>query len=94
MTDARTVISRVAQRIGVSEALVQRVAETFCDELSWQELHPYFDELRKGQSIYEDAGGYFLRCIKRLFGIRTDDEEILTYRKAMAELVKAASEGK
>jgi len=81
------IIERVAQRTGFPESSVRIMLDNFFYELSWDEIHEYHRELRKGQSVYEDAGGYFIRCIKRLFGYPVDDEEVITYRNALKALV-------
>lgn len=85
------IIDRVAARTGFAKSSIQIMLDSFVEELSWDELHLYFAELRKGQSIREDAGGYFIRCIKRLFGYPVADEEIITYQKALSALIQPST---
>jgi len=60
------------------------------DKMGWPEIHAFQDEFKKGQSIYEDAGGYFMRGIKRLFGIAPRDE-VVTYQQAAQALIDQAT---
>lgn len=64
--------------------------EAAVDRMGWPEIRAYQSELRKGQSIYEDAGGYFLRAIRRLFGLPEKDEEVITYQRAASALIAQA----
>lgn len=48
----------------------------------------YWREVRKGQSVYEDAGGYLWRCWRAAFGLPV--EEPYTYKQAIADLTEAA----
>ncbi len=59
------------------------------DRMGWPEIHAFNAELGKGQGIYEYAGGYMMRCIKTLFGIKPR-EEVLTYKRAMKALIDEA----
>jgi hypothetical protein len=61
------------------------VLERAIDRMGWPEIHAFQDELRKGQGVSEDAGGFLIRAIKALFGIRPDPVE--TYRDAMRALI-------
>lgn len=56
------------------------------ERIGWNEIKAFKDELRKGQSIYEDAGGYFKRAISRLFDIAPRNE-VVTYRQAAQKLI-------
>ena len=60
------------------------------DKMGWDEIRAFQEELNKGQSIYEDAGGYFMRAIKRLFGI-VPREEVVTYQQAAQKLIDEAT---
>jgi len=63
--------------------------QVLCEALGrigWDEIKAFKDELRKGQSVYEDAGGYFNRAISRLFGIAPRNE-VVTYRQAAQKLI-------
>jgi hypothetical protein len=58
----------------IAEKLEELAAiERAIDRMGWPEIHAFQEELRKGQDIYEDAGGYFIRAIKALFGVRPGD---------------------
>lgn len=48
----------------------------------------YWREVRKGQSVYEDAGGYMLRCW--LVALGADCEEPYTYSEAISDLFEDA----
>jgi hypothetical protein len=38
-----------------------KALEAACSAISWPEIHTYHAELEKGQSVYEDGGGFFVR---------------------------------
>lgn len=67
------------------------VIDAAIERMGWPEINAFNDELHKGQGIYEDAGGYFIRCIKALFGVQPRDP-VVTYREAAEALVKKARE--
>lgn len=48
--------------------------------INQSDLDRFWAEMRKGQSVYEDAGGYLVRCYAALMGLETEDH--LTYAKA------------
>lgn len=43
--------------------------ERAISRMGWHEIRAYEDEWLKGQQD-DDAGGYFLRCLSRLFGVK------------------------
>ena len=43
--------------------------EAAFDHLSDHDLARYYDEVALGQSVYEDAGGYMLRCYRAMLGL-------------------------
>lgn len=49
-------------------------------------LRRWWVELRKGQSVYEDAGGYLLRCYEAMAG--REVEEPYTYEDAATAIRK------
>lgn len=53
--------------------------------LSPGDLDAFYGELHKGQSVYEDAGGYLLRCYRALVALSV--EEPYTYQQAAADLI-------
>lgn len=61
--------------------------EAACNAIGWPQIHAFQDELRKGQSIYEDAGGFFARAIGALFG-RKPVETVVTYQDAAKALIR------
>ena len=66
------------------------ILEAAIDRMGWPEINAFHAELRKGQSIYEDAGGFMLRAIRRLFGLTHDRDEVVTYKEAVRAMVEAA----
>ena len=59
------------------------------EDLGWDDIRRYHDELDKGQSINEDGGGYFIRAIMALFGKKPDPVE--SYQQAAARLLRDAN---
>lgn len=53
------------------------------------DLDRFWAEHAKGQSVYEDAGGYLIRCYSALMG--EDTEEPYTYAQAAADLMAGRS---
>lgn len=43
--------------------------EAMFDQLSNEALARYYEQARLGQSAYEDAGGYLLRCYRAMLGL-------------------------
>jgi len=82
-------IRKIAKRTSLGERNVEEVLEAAIDEMGWTEIDAYYDERRKGQSIYEDAGGYMLRCLGRLFGVKPKDE-IINYQQAAKAMIETA----
>jgi len=58
------------------------------DHLGWSDIHRFQDELNRGQGVWEDGGGYFVRCIMALFGKKPDTVE--TYQEAARRLLREA----
>jgi hypothetical protein len=78
-------------RDGTAVVIDEREAlEAAIDRMGWTEIHAFDEEMRKGQGVYEDAGGYIMRGIRRLFGLPEKDREIVTYQKAASAMVDAA----
>ena len=63
--------------------------EAATDHMGWPQIRAYQAEMRKGQSIFEDAGGYFMRGLRRLFGLPQIDEEVITYQRAAKAMIEA-----
>ncbi len=60
------------------------------DKLGWPDIHRFQDELRQGQGVREDGGGFWLRCIMALFGKKTDP--VVSYQKAARRLLEEAGQ--
>lgn len=68
----------------------KEILEAAIDRMGWDEINAFNAELYRGQSTFEDAGGYMLRAIKRLFGLPTQENVIVTYQEAARALVNQA----
>ena len=55
------------------------------EDLGWEDIKRFTDELNKGQDHREDGGGYFIRCIMALFGKKPDP--VITHQAAAAALL-------
>lgn len=73
--------------------IAQRELEATVERMGWPEIRAFNEELRKGQSIFEDAGGYMLRAIRRLFGLSEQTEEVVTYQRAARAALAAQPTG-
>ena len=82
---------RVSKRTGVSPEICQEIIDATIDEMGWPEIDAYNKEWRRGQQ-YDDVGGYFMRCIGRLFGARHKYDELPCYKEAMKAMIKEAQE--
>ena len=58
------------------------------DQIGWPEIRTFQAELKSGQGVLEDGGGYFRRCILALFGIRFEPVE--NYQEAARRMLNAA----
>jgi hypothetical protein len=67
-----------------------RNLETWFGPLSQEDLDAFWNESSKGQSVYEDSGGYRLRCYRALVALHTD--EPYTYEQAF-DAALASREG-
>lgn len=56
------------------------------DDLGWDDIRRFHAELNKGQGIYDDGGGFFVRAIMALFGKKPDP--VVTYRAAAEALLR------
>jgi hypothetical protein len=70
--------------------------EASITQMGWPEIHAFRSEIAKGQSIYEDAGGFIMRGIRRLFGLpQATDREVVTYQQAARAMIdKQAQSGR
>lgn len=92
------IIMKISCRTGISTEAVEHILDVLVDEIGWDEIHAFQDELAKGQDMREDAGGFFLRAIRALFG-KPSRTTVENYRQAVARLLEEArarnkSEGK
>ena len=73
------------------QAAVQAERERKIDELfeniGWPEINAFQEKLAKGQDIYEDAGGFFIRALKALFGSR-ERPVVENYQAAAKRLIE------
>lgn len=65
------------------------VLEAAIDRMGWDEIRAFQSELRRGQDMREDAGGYMIRAIKALFGVKSSDT-ITTYQDACRAMMEEA----
>jgi len=56
------------------------------EDIGWPEIQAFQDELRHGQGVREDGGGFFVRCIMALLGRKPDPVE--NYQQAVARLLR------
>jgi len=80
--------TEVAESLGIEEQLVCAVIAKTISLMGWEEIKAFHAEKSKGQSVFEDAGGYLLRCIAVLFGKKTN-YEVLNYQDAMRAMIDA-----
>lgn len=85
-----SLVQFAAKCAGVTSEQAEHVLETVVANLGWPEIHAMQEELRRGQSVYEDAGGFFMRAYRRLFGLPNDGREVLSYRAAVKAMIDTA----
>lgn len=61
------------------------------DKMGWPEIDAFNEELRRGQGR-DDAGGYMLRAIARLFGIERGYNPQVSYEQAARAAIKHLGE--
>ncbi len=62
--------------------------EAAINSMGWPDINAYHAELRRGQSIDEDAGGFMMRAIRRLFGLAQKPDPVVTYQQAARALLR------
>lgn len=87
MTERLEYLLRVSERVHLPPSVIQSVLNVAIDEMGWPEIDAFNKEVSKGQDVCEDAGGYLLRCIGRLFGAKPERDEVTTYKDAMKVMV-------
>jgi hypothetical protein len=77
----------------IKALLAQRDAgfEAAIDRMGWPEIHAFQRELKRGQDYREDAGGFMMRAIRRLFGLPSPYSEVVTYQEAARAMVEKAT---
>lgn len=70
----------------------RRILELAVDRMGWDEIHAFNHELNRGQDVREDAGGYIMRAIRRLFGLGTNMETVENYKSATLKLIERVYE--
>ena len=76
--------------VQIAEAIEQaerEACERAIDRMGWDEIGAYNREMRKGQSVFEDAGGYLMRGLACLFGVKPKDE-VVSYQDAARAMLK------
>lgn len=61
------------------------------EDIGWPEIRAFQSELRGGQGVREDGGGFWVRCIMAPFGKKPDAVE--TYQQAAARLLANVERG-
>ena len=84
-------MEKVATQTGLTVNQVQEVADCLVDNMGWDEIDAYNAEFRRGQ-IYDDAGGFFMRCIGRLIGARHRYDELTNYKKSVRKMMRHEKE--
>lgn len=56
------------------------------DDIGWEDIDRFRAALAAGQGVSEDAGGFWSRCTKTLFGIKADP--VTTYREAARRMLE------
>ncbi|TXM92631.1 hypothetical protein [Methylobacterium sp. WL116] len=73
------------------EATERSALEAAVDRMGWPEINAYYAELNLGQGIDEDAGGYFLRALRRLFGLPSNRKTVERYQAAARAMIGRAA---
>jgi len=56
-----SIIDTVSKKTGITPDNINLVLDAFCEEITWNEIHAFHCESRRGQSVLEDACGYLIR---------------------------------
>lgn len=86
----QSLMARVARRCRMSTEQAQQVADTLIDEMGWEEINRFYDEKSFGQAE-DDAGGFVLRCIGKLFGARGRYDDLTAYKVRARAAIKEPS---
>jgi hypothetical protein len=83
----RTLYALVSYDTGVAKRHIDDAVESLISHMGWEQVKAFQNEMRRGQ-LYEDAGGYFIRAIGKLFGARGRYDELDIYKRAAKEATK------
>ncbi len=86
----RSLALRAEQLLCCRRSTALATLEDAVDSMGWPEINAFNAELARGQAVLEDAGGYWLRAIRRLFGLSSGRDVVTTYRDAARALVREA----
>ncbi len=67
------------------------VLERAIEAMGWPQIRAFEEELARGQDVCEDAGGFMLRAVRRLFGLPSPKASVLTYQAAARAMVRRAA---
>lgn len=88
----QSLYARVSYRTGHSKGKLDEITAAFVDEMGWDEVKAFNAEIRRGQ-LYDDAGGYLVRCIGKLFGARGRFDQLSNHRRRLANVFNPTSQG-
>jgi len=54
------------------------VLECAIERMGWPQIRAFEEELGRGQDVAEDAGGFMLRAVRRLFGLPSQKASVIT----------------
>jgi len=77
----RSLYALVTYDTGIAKRHIDAVVASLISHMGSEQVEAFNRELRRGQ-LYEDAGGYFLRAIGKLFGARGRYDELYAYKRA------------
>jgi len=87
LTETNVKLVKARAELKASE---QEVIERVINRMGWPEIHAFHERI--GQDVYEDAGGFMIRKIKRLFGIKRD--AVQTYQEAARATLAELEDGR
>jgi len=82
----RSLYALVARDTGIAKRHVDAVISSLISHMGWEQVTAFQNEMRRGQ-LYEDAGGYFIRAIGKLFGSRARYDELDIWKRAASAAV-------
>ncbi|WCS27977.1 hypothetical protein LOK46_14470 [Methylobacterium sp. NMS14P] len=65
--------------------------ERAIERMGWPEIRTFEAELARGQDVAEDAGGFMLRAVRKLFGLPAPKASVITYQQAARAMVRRAA---